>query len=317
MSRGNSREHHWWPVGLQTYWTDRNGDVSWIDPEGRIEKKKAKNRKIARKSHGHTIFRGNVWEMNFEHEFSSADDRVHDTIEAIAKLRPPGIFDLFRMIKMARKRGRHLLNVCKFYRMDESMHRSLLLILYSLVIRSPGNRFRYESYSRFMNRPPEEEVGKANMRQNYLAAKKLCETGRLSNQFFVIIHSRFKKFVFGDGSLDWLTGSLMMERVDGRALIPLTPNICVYFCTPRSMRPTVNCASFRAAPWMVDRINDIVQIYAGERIFFLGEPPEIKDSFRQRQFLEHKERTDYLIELLDEVAGIPKRGSIIAFTASV
>lgn len=168
-----------------------------------------------------------------------------------------------------------------------------------------------------MNRPPDEEVGKANMRQNYLAAKKLCETGRLSHQFFVIIHSRFKKFVFGDGSLDWLTGSLMMERVDGRALIPLTPNICVYFCTPRSMRPTMNCASFSAAPWMVDRINDIVQIYAGERIFFLGAPPEIKDSFRQKQFLEHKERTDYLIEMLDEVAGIPKRGNIIAFTASV
>lgn len=24
-----SREHHWWPVGLQKYWMDKNGDVSW------------------------------------------------------------------------------------------------------------------------------------------------------------------------------------------------------------------------------------------------------------------------------------------------
>ena len=64
----NSREHHWWPVALQAYWTDSRGNVSWIDPGGKIQKKKAKNRKIAKKSHGHSLFRGSDWETNFEKE---------------------------------------------------------------------------------------------------------------------------------------------------------------------------------------------------------------------------------------------------------
>ena len=28
-----SKNHHWWPVGLQRYWTDKKGYVSWIETE--------------------------------------------------------------------------------------------------------------------------------------------------------------------------------------------------------------------------------------------------------------------------------------------
>ena len=88
--KSKSREHHWWPVGLQKYWTDRNGDVSWIDPDGFKDKKRAKNRKIGYSSHGHTLFRGNVWETNFEHEFQSADDAVPKVVPALIALKPLG-----------------------------------------------------------------------------------------------------------------------------------------------------------------------------------------------------------------------------------
>lgn len=254
MGKGASREHHWWPVALQTYWADRNGDVSWIDPEGHIEKKKAKNRKIAYKSHGHTLLKGSGWETNFEGEFASADDQVHKAIEGVKKLKPLGaaLPEFFTLMKLFLKRDRHLRDMCKFYRLDESTHRSLLLLLFSVLIRSPGNRNRYESYSTLMGLPQDEEVGKANMRQTYLAAKEIIDTGYLSHHYFILIHSPWKSFVFGDGSLDWLTGSLLARRIDGKALLPLTPNTCLYFCTPRSTRAGMNCASFSAAPWIVD-----------------------------------------------------------------
>jgi hypothetical protein len=87
----------------------------------------------------------------------------------------------------------------------------------------------------------------------------------------------------------------------------------VFFCTPRSMRLKPNCASLTAAPWMVDWVNEIVQIYSKDKLFFLGKAPELTDAFRRGQFLEHKKKTDALIEMLEEVAGITKPAPIHGF----
>ena len=301
-SSSKSREHHWWPVGLQKYWMDRHGQVSWIDPDGKIDNKRVKNRKIAYKSHGHTMLRGTRGETNFEDEFSSADDKAPKVVETLLGLKPLGRTPA-EFLGLLVKRPRHLRDMCRFYHLDEDIHRLLLLLLLSLLIRSPANRFRYENYPARFGLPPSDDVGKANMHQQFRIAKKLCETGLLSNQYFVLIHSPRKKFVFGDGSLDWLTGSLNGLNIDGRTLMTLMPHLCVYFCTPHAMRPTPNCASLSAAPWMVDWINDIVQIYARDRLFFLGRPPVLTDAFRQRRFREHAPKTDQFIDMLDEVAG--------------
>ena len=81
------------------------------------------------------------------------------------------------------------------------------------------------------------------------------------------------------------------------------------------MRSTPNCASFSAAPWMVDWINDIVQIYSRDQLFYLGKPPVLTEAFRQREFLEHRDKTDQLVDMLDEVAGIRTRGIFISGTS--
>ena len=58
---------------------------------------------------------------------------------------------------------------------------------------------------------------------------------------------------------------------------------------------------------MVDWVNDITQIHSKDKLFFLSKPPKVTDAFRKRQFLEHAEKTDTLIDMLDEIAGIRKR----------
>ncbi len=306
-----SKNHHWWPVGLQKYWADKAGDVSWVEPNGKIEKKRYRNRKIGSKTDGHTMFRGNVWESNFEDEFD-IDNEVHEIISALRSMKPFGRApkEFFTLIKLLRKKDRTLRDVCKFYHFDEKLHRNLLLLIHSLLIRSPGNRSRYEGYPKMIGLSPDEEVGKANMLQNYRIAKDLCLDGLISNQYFVLLHSPLKKFIFGDGSLDWLTSALVGNRINGRALLPLTPHLCVYFCTPMSMRSTPNCASLYVAPWMVDWVNEITQIYSKDKLFFLGKPPKLTDAFSRHQFLEHKERTDVLIDMLDEIADIKKRRNL-------
>ena len=55
---------------------------------------------------------------------------------------------------------------------------------------------------------------------------------------------------------------------------------------------------------MVDWVNQITQTYSKDQLFFLGKPPKLIDAFHQQKFLEHKEKTDALIGMLDGVAGI-------------
>ena len=134
--------------------------------------------------------------------------------------------------------------------------------------------------------------------------------GFTSNQCFVLLHSPLKKFIFGDGSLDWLTDGLIAGRIDGRAIVSLTPHLCVYFCTPMRMRPSPNCASLSVAPWIVDWVNETTQIYSKDKLYFLGTVPILTEQFRQSIFLEHKRRTDELTDLLDEIVGIKKQRNL-------
>tara|TARA_R110002020_G_scaffold337146_4_gene552649 strand:- start:2955 stop:3917 length:963 start_codon:yes stop_codon:yes gene_type:complete len=307
-----SRNHHWWPVTLQKHWTDRQGNLHWIEPDGTVDRKKAKNRKIGYSLHGHTIFQGTEWESNFEKDFE-IDNDIPNIIGQIQELKPFGrnAKEFFQLLRLFTKKDRKLKDMCKFYRLEEDLHRKLLLFIFSLLIRSPASRSRYESYPQMLGLPPNENVGKGNMSQSYHFATKLCKEGFITNQFFVLLHSPIKKFVFGDGCLDWLTSGLTFNSFRGKALVPLTPHICIYFCTPTSMTRSPNCASFSAAPWMVERINQITQIYSKDKIFFHGSPPEINEAFKQKDFLEHTERTDSLIDLLDELAGNRRSTSLV------
>ncbi|MER9232907.1 hypothetical protein NKI56_12505 [Mesorhizobium sp. M0622] len=310
----NSKNHHWWPVGLQSHWTDKVGDVSWIEPGGKIGGKRAANRKIGFKIHGHTLFKGTPWEHKFEREFD-IDNDVNRIVAALKELKPFGYSpsEYVKLFRLMFKKDRYLRDYCKFYHLDEGTHRSLLLLIYSLLIRSPANRSRYEGYPRMLGLPPNEEIGKINMSQKYNIAKKLCQTSLVTNQYFILLRSPIQKFIFGDGSLDWLTGGLVASRINGRALISLTPHLCVYFCTPMAMRSSPNCAALIAPPWMVDWVNEITQIYSKDKLFFLGKAPKLTDAFRAAKFLEHKKRTDALIEMLDKVTGIEMRQRFFGF----
>jgi hypothetical protein len=80
-----------------------------------------------------------------------------------------------------------------------------------------------------------------------------------------------------------------------------------------SMRRMPNCAAFSAASWQVDWINKLVQIYSRDQLFFRGRAPELTEAFRIRQFLER--RTDALLDMLDEVAGIKGSDDFVTLRA--
>lgn len=258
--------------------------------------------------------KGTIWESNFEDDFT-IDNDIHYIVSSLKNLKPLGsnLNELSEIIRFLFRKRRKPSDLCKFYDLDDLLHRKLLLLILSLLIRSPSGRAHREGYSQMIGLPPDEETGKANIFQDYRTATSLCENCRDSRHFFVLIHSPLKRFIFGDGMLDWLTTSLSAGRIEGRALVPLTPHLCVYFCTPYGSKRQSNCASLIAAPWMVNYINEITQIHSKEKLFFLGKAPVLSDAFRQGKFLWYGERSDYLIDILDDIAGHRKPTPIHGF----
>lgn len=104
------------------------------------------------------------------------------------------------------------------------------------------------------------------------------------------------------GMLDWMTHSLIGVNLRGRALVPLTPGLCIYMCTPAERYGNWNCASFFAAPWMVDTINGLTHAYSRDNLFFRGNPPKLTEDFSRGEFMSHALRTDHLVSMLDEIA---------------
>ena len=317
VKNNNSRVHHWWPVVLQRYWTDKKGDVSWINSNAEVQKKRAKNRQIGKTHRGHTMDKGSVWELNFEDIFSDVDNAIPDLLNVLQSLKPFGKTprEFVKLISISLRKEKKFKDICKFYELDDDVRRSLLLLIYSLLIRSPAKRLGYENYPKMFGLERDENVGKDNMFQCYSVAKKLCENSLNSDQFFVAIHSPpySKPFLFGDGNLDWLTNNLVMNRIDGKTLVPLTPRLCVYFCTPPRGSSEPNFAAFTAAPWQVNQINDFVQIHSKNHLFFRGRKPKLMKEFEANQFLFYKDRSDMLIEMLDDIAGVKKPNSYFGY----
>lgn len=245
-----------------------------------------------------------VWETNFESEFE-IDGQIHSVVSKLQNYRPFGynVGDWIEFLKISFEKHRNKDTLCKYYTFDEPFHRRLLLLIHSLVIRSPSNRSIFENFPAQFGLPMSEDVGKANMFQQYRMARRLCEKGLIPIDAFVLLHSPFRRFICGDGHLSSLVSSLHTNRIQGRALIPLTPHLCVYFTTKSMGRQSNNVASTIAPLWMVDWVNNLTQIYSRDRLFFKGRPPKLTEPFHKRKFLQLKYHSDELIERLDRIAG--------------
>lgn len=192
--------------------------------------------------------------------------------------------------------------------MGEQMQRDTLLLIYSLLLRSPSLRRQFEKFPARFGLPESEGIGTANIYHRYRTATQLCEEGLLPLLHFVILKSRGRNFVAGDGYLDWLTGSLHGNHVSGRALIPLTPSLCLYVCTLSSKRSDApDCTAVSVSSRVVEQVNELTQIYSGKMIFFKGKRPNVSDYFKQGQFLQHSDFRHSFVDQLDEKAGREKK----------
>ncbi|MCW1950796.1 MAG: hypothetical protein KIH44_005455 [Octadecabacter sp.] len=301
-----SREHHWWPVGLQHYWTAKDETVGILRPNGTIERKKAKNRKIGKTAHGHTLLRNSgPWETNFEDRFQEVDDSVRRVIElaSIEDTIGPLWPHFGKLVKLFGKRERELCDLCNFGSLKGEELKSFIYFALSLLVRSPGNRHRLGLFSIIDSPEARKEIGKANIHQQVGVVERILSNSLDPHCYIVFMNSLRDEFIFGDGLLDGLTGSLTRLALRGHALVPLTPNLCAYISTPTTIRNGVNYASFVAAPWMVSAANEITQVYSKDEVFFRNRTPKIIESFEVNAHRQYKYNEHQLLDYLNAVSG--------------
>jgi hypothetical protein len=304
----HSREHHWWPVALQDHWSTLR-KVHALHHNGDVLSKVFDRRKIARKSHGHTIILDQeLWRQNFEGEFARADDSIH---RVVARCR-----EICRLSKIARivlravrQRFRRKLSMVDFSEtlsLPREFREDLFHLCLSLMIRSPANRHSLERTGTTFGLPPNEEVGKINMLTQVRQMKEGTEEGFGANIYPILIASLTREFIFGDGLLETFTRSSSVGFRRGHALVPLTPNICIFFATPLSVRSDRNARLLFAPNWMVDEINDITQIYSKDKVFFAHKKPRVSTNFSRNEHLCLKGHTNEFVRSLLDMCGEPR-----------
>ncbi len=301
----NSREHHWWPVALQEYWSTL-GAVKSLSSDGKVDTRKYYNRKIAKKSHGHTIILDpDFWRENFEPEFDAADDSIHRVTMGCIRLFSLSKFArlIWRATRSRMTRRTGIEDFSESLSIEPVFRRELINLCISLLIRSPANRYKLERTGASFGLPPNEEVGKMNMKIQVDGMLRHYNDGFRGNTFPLIIHSQVKEFIYGDGLLDGISSSLGSAFLRGHALVPLTPHICILLATPYSIRSNQNAQILFAPRWLVDHINLITQVYSKTQIFYASRAPSLSEEFKANEHRSYKGHMTEIVGSLLKICG--------------
>jgi hypothetical protein len=117
---------------------------------------------------------------------------------------------------------------------------------------------------------------------------------------FVVLRASDQEFIFGDGFLH--NFSSLDHPMHARCLIPITPEIAVFYTRPRAYRTFPKLLVLNLTQEEVAVVNLTVQIYSLRYLFFRSIYPVIDEVFRQGLRLEFQYHEHPLIEGLQHAA---------------
>ena len=300
----NSKNHHWWPKGVSSFWKDADGCVARISPNGELLRQPPKNFGVI--GHGHSIKLGRkpgdstAFDYNFESEFQHADDNFPSTIRWLEGLE-----------RESRPNESILTN--RFLTQDDPEEKLSLLVegLISLAIRGPMYRSAAVRLAEHFRGPLPTRERNALVGLNMHGHQRTFVTAIGTRGKFAVIYSPERELIFGDGFFHNIT-SPAGAPYSPKILVPLTPNISVLFARPSIYTTKPRLSTLVITPDEAERLNQTVQIYAKEMLFYRSEKPTIIDEFRQNQHLQYGEPNPIDV-LIHSIPGVPPRDGSLDF----
>ena len=286
--------HHWWPIGLSSYWADSEGLVSRLSWDSAVKKAPPKN--WGALTHGHRAKLAEGWKYSIEGDFGPADTTVPHVVAALQQATPtPG--------RLGTRLGERMTASA----LDDVRIAEITDLLASLVVRSLGFRNRqlktvehYRAGIPFRDRDDAHNLVVMNLAQQYAGiARSMRRRGKL-----VILYTK-SEFIFGEGFLNDLSPGGFGST---KCLVPLTPSIAVLFCAPMAYSTLPRAISLSVDVDETEAINSITQIYSGSNVYFRSIRPRNIEYLALNEFQQLQYDTwPWLEDVIQQAASFRSR----------
>ena len=292
--------HHWWPQGVSRFWANQKGFVTRLSPDGISKEAPPKKFGAIRNAHQIVIRDSSndgavTYRESFEHLFGSVDRQFPKVIEWLKSLERRAV-----EFHLPFRNRFHVVSA------PEDKLRYLIQGLFSLVVRSPANRdacvAAAELVRSHISKEEREVLITANLKNSLgNRLERIDTSGKL-----LICYSQNKEFIFGDG-LYHTVSFFGPTLLTGEVMVPLTPNIAVLHVRPTSYNVEPKVMTLNLSDSEVQFLNDTVQIYAKDEVFFQSQRPDITEPFRKREHLRFADSDHLIGDLVRSIPGIQAR----------
>lgn len=283
---------------MSRYWVDDQGCVNWLLPNGDVRRAPPKNFGVIRNGHliqlSQNTGEETVWDAEFESEFQRADDAFPDLIDWLHSLdRPHRAPDDFGA------------RFCE-HKVPDAQLATITECLVSLAIRSPMNRAAAVSLAEKMRGALPDRERNALIGANMRGTQRRVVNAIGAQAKFAVMFSPARELIFGDGFFHNIR-SPANAVLSPQILAPLTPTVAVALTRPTMFTSDPPLVTTVLSSADTEALNDAVQVYACEALFFRSEAPVIRDDFRRRKHLEYSDPDNPIDGFLRMLPGIPPR----------
>lgn len=308
MKSTKSERHHWWPETVSRHWKDQNGGITRISLDGEEVRLKPKN--IAVIGNGHFIKLGKgadettPWDQNFENVFTKADDHFPTLVNWLNSLE----FKLPPETSAETRFQSEPISGDNFKKMIES--------IVSLAIRSPMNREACVGLAEKLRGPlPERErnaliaVNMRDMHKNAIAS--FGDRGKVA-----ILHSPYQELIYGDGFYHNLTSPSGPPSTP-EILVPITPKFAILYVIPMMYSQEPRISKLTVSKEEAIQLNEVVQIYSKDMLFYRSDKPLISKHFRSGRHLKFGSGRNIVENIIHSIPGVPPRDNSLDFLERV
>jgi hypothetical protein len=265
-------EHHWFPKALAQAWTGDDGRVARTNVRGHTRRLFPKGLGYKPDHHNVLFDGGSPWDTTFEPDFDAADNAF------------PAVIRWLEAVGAAHELGERALPVA----IDESLRGDLAECLASLIVRSPRMRFLSESsiehyQTKIFGAPGAHNVHQtagSNLQRLQTPFARAIRTGGK----FAFLLAGEESFLFGDGFMHNLN-SVPDIPILPMAMVAFTPKVAALWFCPTSYPSFPKGVSLTLSPEEVGDFNDIIQIYARNDLFHIGDTPKLHPAFEAGQHM--------------------------------
>jgi len=293
-----TERHHWWPMCVSKHWVDDHGGITSLSPNGTELRLKPSGIGVIRDGHyiklGKNPGEHTCLDQNFEYMYANADNNF------------PYIIEWLNQLTFEDRAGRQCRERFFAHQVEDTIFKNLIECITSLAIRSPMTRVSCLSLAKkFRDNISQRElhaIAALNLRDMFQrAVDSFGIRGKIT-----VLKSPDRELIFGDGFFHNLS-SPAAAPARPEILAPITPSIAVLYSIPMRCNQEPRLSTLVIDPAEAQMLNNTVQIYARNSVFFRNERPKLTPDFQSGMHNCFALPNHPIAALIHSMPGVPPR----------